>query len=319
MDKKILKKYLVGDFTVRRLLRSAAFICKCLLVYAAFIYVCLLVFAWVWSDRLLFQPQPCTYGDADGIIKIEMDDGPPISAIYLASPASGHTVLYNHGNAVDLGDIRGFLTKYRQQGFSVLSYDYRGYGTSSGRPTTANACKSADAALKYLVEQRGIPVDRIIVHGRSVGGGPALYLAHANDVAGVIVESSFVTAFRVQTHIPLTPFDKFRNIARIAEVNCPVLVIHGRADGTIPLWHGEKLFKKAKEPKMSCWLDEATHNYMPMKAEVAYWAAIASFSELVDSRRAVAEYVLGPQSPESEQGAESDAITRALARTLDHR
>lgn len=300
MDKKILKKYLVGDFTVRRLLRSAAFI-----------YACLLVFAWVWSDRLLFQPQPCTYGDADGIIKIEMGDGPPISAIYLASPTSVYTVLYNHGNAVDLGDIRGFLTKYRQQGFSVLSYDYRGYGTSSGRPTTANACKSADAAVKYLIEERGIPADRIIIHGRSVGGGPALYLAHANAVAGVIVESCFVTAFRVQTHIPLTPFDKFRNIARIARVNCPVLVIHGRDAITIPFWHGEKLFKKANEPKMSCWLDDATHNYMPVKAEMAYWAAIASFSALVDSRRAVAEDVLGPRSTESEQGAESDAMKRA--------
>lgn len=94
----------------------------------------------------------------------------------------------------------------------------------------------------------------------------------------MIVESSFVTAFRALTHIPLTPFDKFRNIARIGKVKCPVLVIHGRDDTTIPFWHGEKLFRKANEPKTNCWLDGAMHDYIPVEAEKAYWAAISLFA-----------------------------------------
>ena len=138
--------------------------------------------------------------------------------------------------------------------------------------------------MKYLVEILGISPDRIIVHGRSVGGGPAVYLAHENEVAGLIVESTFVTAFRVLTRIPLTPFDKFRNIARIGEVHCPVLVIHGRNDSTIPFWHGEKLYKKAKETKMRCWLDDTTHDHMSEEAANEYWEAIASFAQLLPSR-----------------------------------
>jgi fermentation-respiration switch protein FrsA (DUF1100 family) len=272
MNKTVIKKYLVGDFTIKRLLKSAGFI-----------YACLLVFALLWSNRMIFQPQSCTYTDTDDIIKIEMAEGPPISAVFMISPMAEYTVLYSHGNAEDLGDLRIFLEQYRQQGFSVLAYDYRGYGTSPGRPTTANACEAADAALNYLIEQRGIPLDRIIVHGRSVGGGPTLYLAQKNAVAGVIVQSSFVTAFRVLTHFPLAPFDKFRNIARIDEVNCPVLVIHGRKDKTIPVWHGEKLFNKALDPKMSCWLDDSTHNYFSADDDTAYWEAIAAFSKLVDT------------------------------------
>ena len=206
MDKKTLKKYLVGDLTFRRLICSVVFV-----------YICLSIFALVWSDRMIFQPQSPSYGDADDIIKIEMSDGSPISGIYLENPEAEYTVLFNHANAVDLGNIRGFLTAYHNKGFSVLSYDYRGYGTSPGQATTGNAYKAADAALKYLVEQRGLDLDHIIVHGRSVGGGLALYLASTRNVAGVIVESSFVTAFRVLTHIPLLPFDKFRNISRIDE------------------------------------------------------------------------------------------------------
>ena len=112
-----------------------------------------------------------------------------------------------------------------------------------------------------------------------------MYLAQEHDVAGVIVESAFVSAFRVLTRVPLAPFDKFRNIARIDEVDCPVLVIHGRDDTTIPFWHGQKLFEKANEPKASCWLDDSNHDYISPVAEEAYWAAIASFVNLIDGER----------------------------------
>jgi fermentation-respiration switch protein FrsA (DUF1100 family) len=266
MDKKTLKKYLVGDFTVWRLVRSAIFI-----------YVCVLIFAAVWSDRMIFQPQPASYKDDATILKIPVANGTPISAVYLDCPEAQFTVLYNHSNAEDLGDIREFLEQYRKQGVSVFAYDYNGYGTSSGHASTRNVYKDADAALKYLMEQRGIPLNRIIIHGRSVGGGPATYLAHENRVAGLIVESTFVTAFRVLTRMPLTPFDKFRNVSRIGKVNCPVLVIHGRNDTTIPFWHGEKLFHKAREPKMNCWIDGMTHDYIPPEGEKTYWQAVASF------------------------------------------
>lgn len=271
MDKKTLRKILVGKPSLRRLIRSTIII-----------YGCLLVFAFGWSDRIIFRPHPASYQDSPEIIKIDSGSGQTVSAQYLVNAEADYTVLYNHGNAVDLGDMREFMEQYRSNGFSVFSYDYRGYGTTPGRPTTGNACRDAETVLKYLVEQRGIPLDRIIVHGRSVGGGLALYLAHKHDVAGVIVESSFVTAFRVVTRVPLAPFDKLRNITRIGEVNCPVLVIHGRNDTTIPFWHGERLFRKATEPKMSCWLD-GTHSYMSVEDEIAYWKAISSFVESLRS------------------------------------
>ena len=94
MDKKILRKYVVGDFTVRRLIRSVGFI-----------YACLLVFTLVWSDRMIFLPQPSSYRDGDEILKIPIGNGSSISAIYLDNPESEYTIFYNHANAVDLGDV----------------------------------------------------------------------------------------------------------------------------------------------------------------------------------------------------------------------
>lgn len=268
MERKRLWKVLIGDFSVWRLVKTLGFI-----------YLCLVFFALLGADRLIFQPQPPGYVDSPNFIKLKSGEGRTITALYLVNPSAEYTVLYSHGNAEDLGDIRYLLEEYRDKGFSVFAYDYSGYGTSEGTPSTRKVCEDADAALGYLVEREKIPLDRIIIHGRSVGGGPALYLAAENNVAGLIVESSFVTAFRVVTRIPLVPFDKFRNISRIGKVNCPVLVIHGRQDEVIPFWHGEALYRKAAEPKRCCWLDDASHNHVSEEARQTCWVASISFAE----------------------------------------
>jgi fermentation-respiration switch protein FrsA (DUF1100 family) len=104
-------------------------------------------------------------------------------------------------------------------------------------------------------------------------------------LAGLILESSFVTAFRVVTRIPLVPFDKFRNIYKIKQVQCPVLVIHGRDDKTIPFWHGEKLFEAANEPKLNFWVDGAGHNDLFWVAGNRYWDMIKEFTGVIRTNR----------------------------------
>jgi hypothetical protein len=110
-------------------------------------------------------------------------------------------------------------------------------------------------------------------------------LASNHKVAGLILESPFVTAFRVVTRIPLLPFDKFRNIDRIKSVNCPVLVIGGKADKIIPFWHGEKLFEAANEPKFKLWVDDAGHNDLVMAAGNSYWDTIKRFADFIKSKK----------------------------------
>lgn len=272
MEKTCVKKTLFGSLIIRRLLRPVAYI-----------YFGLVIFALVGSDWLIFQPRPSSYADSPEIIKIESAGGRTISALYLVNPETEYTVLYSHGNAEDLGDLQSLLEEYRSQGFSVFAYDYSGYGTSEGRPTSGRVCEDAEAALKYLVEHEKVPLGRIILHGRSVGGGPAVYLAEKHKVAGLIVESSFVTAFRVMTRIPLVPFDKLRNLSRIGKVKCPVMVIHSRDDDVIPFWHGQALYRKARQPKRCCWLEGATHNFIPPEAQRAIWEAIGSFAASLDA------------------------------------
>ncbi len=275
MNKAKLRKLLTGDFSVKRLIRSLIFV-----------YVSICFFAYFFSDRMIFLFRPHSYSDNRQILKIKTANGKNISAVYLSKPDAEFTILYNHGNAEDIGDILDLLEVYRDEGFSVFAYDYRGYGTSGGRTTEENTYEDADAAYGYLVKELKISPDRIIVHGRSVGGALAMHIASRQKVAGLVLESSFVTAFRVITHIPLLPFDKFKNIDKIKKAECPVLVIHGRSDRLVPFWHGEKLFKEAKEPKLKLWVDNAGHNDLVLVADKSYWDAIKRFTDLIGNTQA---------------------------------
>jgi abhydrolase domain-containing protein 17 len=129
-----------------------------------------------------------------------------------------------------------------------------------------------------LVNDLGITPDKIIIHGRSLGGAIAIDLASRKPCAGLIVESSFVTAFRVLTAVPIYPFDRFNSLAKIGRINCPVLFIHGKRDSVVPFWHGEKLFATANEPKYTLWLEDSGHNDIFSSHSKDYIQAIKDFS-----------------------------------------
>jgi fermentation-respiration switch protein FrsA (DUF1100 family) len=274
MDKQTLRKLLWGEFTLKRMIRSLIFI-----------YLCLCLYLFFFADRKIFLPQPSSYEDSSAILKLTADDQIQLSAVYLPNPASEYTILYTHGNAEDLGDIQPVLQRLQEIGFSVFAYDYRGYGTSQGTPSERHAYRDIDTAYNYLIEQLQIPARRIIAYGRSVGGGSAVDLAARQPLAGLIMESSFITAFRVVIPFPILPFDKFPNIDKIQKVNCPVLVIHGKADEVIPFWHGQQLWAAANEPKQALWVEEAGHNDLMWVAGEQYAQALHNFARLVEKHQ----------------------------------
>ena len=134
---------------------------------------------------------------------------------------------------------------------------------------------------EYLTKKLGIPANKIIVYGRSVGGGPSIDLASRQPVAGLVIESSFTTAFPVVTRIPIYPFDRFPNIDNIKSINCPVLVMHGNADQVIPFSHGQQLFAIANQPKLSLWVDGAGHLNLLEIAGQKYVKVMGEFIRLV--------------------------------------
>jgi abhydrolase domain-containing protein 17 len=242
-------------------------------------YVGLLLYGTMFAERMIFLPPVTEYRDTSSTVKLRSRDGVEISAVYLANPQATHTILFSHGNAEDLGTLTPELEDMRALGFSILAYDYHGYGTSGGKATEKNAYEDIDAAYNYLTEALKVPPDRIIAHGRSLGGAVAIDLASRKPLGGLIVESPFVSAFRVVTGYRIFPFDKFRNVDKIKYVRCPVLIIHGRQDEVIPFWHGERMFELANEPKRNYWVDGAGHNNLKVVAGTQYAQTLLAFRD----------------------------------------
>lgn len=253
------------------------------IVIVALAYVGLLILAAGCANQLLFPAPQASYADNKDIIKLRTADGTTISAIHIRNPAAKYTILFSHGNGEDIGRNLPCLREMADHGFSVFAYDYHGYGTSEGKPSEDAAYLDIDAAYEYLTGSLQVPPDRILVHGRSIGGGPSVDLATRKKVAGLILESTFTSAFRTVTRIPLLPGDKFRNIDKIGRVICPVLVIHGRRDGVVPFSHGQQLYDAAKGQKQCLWIDTAGHNDCLIEAGEAYYKALVDFASSIES------------------------------------
>ena len=266
----LIKRFIIGDFSVKRMIR-----------FLIILYLAVGVWAYFYSEGLIFIPQPSSYQLTPEFLTLKTEPGVNITALYLPNPKAKYTILYSHGNAEDLGDIRIVLELLRQMGFAVFSYDYPGYGISTGKPSEQGAYQAIDAAYDYLTQQLKISPNQIIVYGRSVGGGPSVDLASRKPVAGLILESTFISTFRVKIDLPLYPFDKFANLSKIPLVKAPVLVIHGTVDQVIPFSHGQRLFAAVNTSKLSFWVTGADHNDVIEVAGDRYEQILKEFIQII--------------------------------------
>lgn len=250
-----------------------------LILIPLFVYLGLGIIAYFLSDKLIFQPQPAFYRDEDSTVKLTAPNGEKIAAKLFKNEAAEFTILFSHGNAEDIFGSTPFFEELSRSGFNVFAYDYRGYGASEGTPSENNSYQDAETAYNYLINDLKISPEKIIIHGRSLGGAVSIDLASRKTNGGLIVESTFVSAFRVLTHYSIYPFDKFRNLAKIKNVGSPVLFIHGQKDELIPIWHSEKLFVEANQPKFSYWIDEAGHNNVYQIGGKSYLQRIRDFAD----------------------------------------
>ena len=265
----MLRRLLIGKLSIRRLIGSIVFT-----------YGCLALYAYWFSDSLIFLPPRPTYADGHDVIKIPIPKaGTTISAYYLPNPAARFVLLYSHGNGNDLGEVRFHLEELRSRGYGVFAYDYEGYGTSSGSPSEAAVYRDVDAAYSYLTSRLGISASRIVPYGFSLGGAAALDLAVHRAVAGVVLESTFVTAFRVRTHFALVPFDEFDNLLKIEDLRRPLLLMHSRDDPLIAFWQAETLFGAASEPKTLVAFDSGHHGGAAWSEPKRYWGALTAFTD----------------------------------------
>ena len=216
-------------------------------------------------ENLIFFPDRLMPPTPPGVLDrfITTADGVRIHAWYVAPPGATATLLWSHGNGGNIGNRTEILLALAARRLAVLAYDYRGYGRSEGAPDEAGVYRDAEAAYDEL-RASGVPAERIIAFGESLGGAVSIRLATERPCAGVAVVATFTSLRDVaRVHYGLAGAaigSRFDSLGRLGRLRVPLFVAHGDQDEIVPYELGERVFAAAPEPKRFLRVHGATHN-----------------------------------------------------------
>ncbi|KAM9318214.1 alpha/beta hydrolase domain-containing protein 17C [Pholidichthys leucotaenia] len=217
---------------------------------------------WQYSQREL---------DSVEVLTTRSSRGNRVACMFVrCAPNSRYTLLFSHGNAVDLGQMCSFYIGLGSRiNCNVFSYDYSGYGVSTGKPSEKNLYADIEAAWQVLRNKYGVTPENIILYGQSIGTVPTIDLAARYECAAVILHSPLMSGLRVA--FPDTRktycFDAFPSIDKMSKVASPVLVIHGTEDEVIDFSHGLAMYERCPRAVEPLWVEGAGHNDVELYAQ----------------------------------------------------
>uniref|UniRef100_A0A3Q2YBH4 Alpha/beta hydrolase domain-containing protein 17C n=3 Tax=Hippocampus comes TaxID=109280 RepID=A0A3Q2YBH4_HIPCM len=217
---------------------------------------------WQYSQREL---------DAVEVFSTRSTRGNRVQTMFVrCAPNSRYTLLFSHGNAVDLGQMCSFYIGLGSRiNCNVFSYDYSGYGVSTGKPSEKNMYADIEAAWQVLRNKYGVTPENIILYGQSIGTVPTIDLAARHECAAIILHSPLMSGLRVA--FPNTRktycFDAFPSIDKVSKMASPVLVIHGTEDEVIDFSHGLAMYERCPRAVEPLWVEGAGHNDIELYAQ----------------------------------------------------
>lgn len=230
----------------------------------------------IYPAPAVFAPIPTGYDQ----VSLRTADGLTLSAAWHPPAPGKPVVLFFHGNGDDWAGGARAMAALERAGFGVLLPEYRGYGANPGQPDEAGFYADGRAALAWLAE-RGVPAQRAVLVGNSIGGGPATQLALETTPAALILVSPFSSLPDVVAErFPWLPGrilvkDRFENADKLGRVAAPVLILHGTADDQIPHTHSQRLAKAAPQARLVL-VPDTNHDlaWLPQAQQVeADWLA----------------------------------------------
>lgn len=259
-----------------------------LLLLAAVGYAGIATTLAVFQDQLIFAGRPGLSATpaASGLAfeEVLLDvQGEKTHGWYLPVPGARGALLFSHGNGGNVSGWHRVAPFYHGLGLGILVYDYGGYGNSTGAPSEPRCHADARAMWDWLTQTRGVPANKIVLVGRSLGGGPTLELAQHVRPAGVVIEGTFLSMpAQASEMFPWLPVrgilrTEFNNVDKIGKIGVPVLIFHSREDELIPFSHGEGLFAASQEPKRLVPIHGDHNNCFRESGEITgpAWAAFA--------------------------------------------
>jgi len=224
---------------------------------------------------------PALAGLAFDDVYFMTSDHKRLNGWFLANDKAKFTVIFSHGNAGNISHRLEKVMMLNSLELNIFIFDYRGYGNSQGVPSEAGFYEDIKAAYSYLIKERKIAKENIILYGESIGGAVAIDLAQKVKPRAIIVEDTFTSIKdMVKIAFPFMPrfvfLSRFNSLSKIKMVICAKLIIHSKDDEIVPFYLGEKLFNAAIPPKEFLAL-RGSHNSAFLESKNQYLSAIQSF------------------------------------------
>lgn len=211
-----------------------------------------------------------------------------MSCRFYVSSHNAPSLLFFHGNGELASDYDSIAPFYNRLGINLFVADYRGYGSSGGRPSFSSMLADAHPIFKHFlaVLKEGGFASRVFVMGRSLGTVSALALAssYQDQIQGLIVESGFASVVRLLWRLGL-PIEgsslkgvEAATLGLVRSIRLPVLIMHGEDDMLIPVEEAVNLYNEVgTEDKRLVIIPGAGHNDIMIVGMKQYFAAITEF------------------------------------------
>jgi len=176
---------------------------------------------------------------------------------YVPAEKGKPTILYSSGNRAPITRIERYELLVKN-GYGFLAYEYPGYGKSKGEPSEESLYASIRLASNFLENEKGVDNTKQILLGISLGGAVSVDLASNGDFKALVLGATFTSIPEVFYHrregVPRWWFpvshrlhQRFDSLSKINRVRCPLLIVHGKDDSSIPIEMGRKLFDAAEQ------------------------------------------------------------------------
>ena len=254
--------------------------------------------AWLFQRRMIYFPLEQEVAPASSLLSaaeevlFETEDGLSLHGwfVHAEGGAARATVLVFNGNAGNRSYRAPLAAALARRGYSVLLFDYRGYGGNPGRPSERGLLADGRAARAWLESRIGVEGRRLVFFGESLGAAVALALAVERPPAALVLRSPFTSLTDVgRKHYPFLPVrwllaDRYPSLERITGLDCPLLVVAGERDWIVPPAQSRALFEAAPATRKRFLSLPGGHNDLELLAgERLIDETIAFVEESLDS------------------------------------
>lgn len=244
-----------------------------LFAWIILVLLALLIIAYFIQEKLIFKPEKLPadfeykYTAPFEELFFEVEPGVRINGLHFYREKPRGLILYFHGNTRSIKGWARYAKDFYRYNYDVVLVDYRGFGKSTGKRSELKLHSDMQFVYDTLAEK--YPQDHLIMYGRSMGSGFATKLAAENNPRYLILDAPYYSFKKVaERYLPFLPIRfvlryHLRTDRWIANVHCPIYILHGTRDWLIPIAHSEKLQQINAKHTTLIRINGGGHNNLP--------------------------------------------------------